>query len=304
MDNQSFPRISLKPFFSLFFPNVEIEIHSRQFYEKLFNRLAWDLAMWEPSQVISGQSENFTQKKVFFELDIEDEGPAPTTNAYGMGSATPFGLELEIGRGNVKLNCRESNIGTGPTINLDLAGFNLLFGAKYLSGIADHLFISAHDLQITHKLESDPEETVWLYSTEARSHSIESHSENPVIAIAVKIENEETTRSLAHFTVGIALDDLSVRFRVIEPGLAPWDHVGLVFKIEEELPVGYTPPAYITSLHLQLNKVQIDYRPIYLPTSSLLCIESFFISTILRPNSDKGKGCSIDKSKPWGCEHH
>ena len=145
--------------------------------------------MWEPSQVISGQSENFTQKKVFFELDIEDEGPAPTTNAYGMGSATPFGLELEIGRGNVKLNCRESNIGTGPTINLDLAGFNLLFGAKYLSGIADHLFISAHDLQITHKLESDPEETVWLYSTEARSHSIESHSENPVIAIAVKIEN-------------------------------------------------------------------------------------------------------------------
>ena len=109
-----------------------------------------------------------------------------------------------------------------------------------------------------------------------------------MIAIAVKIENEETTRSLAHFTVGIALDDLSVRFRVIEPGLAPWDHVGLVFKIEEELPVGYTPPAYITSLHLQLNKVQIDYRPIYLPTSSLLCIESFFISTILRPNSDKG----------------
>lgn len=123
--------------------------------------------MWEPSQVISGQSENFSQKKVFFELDIEDEGPAPVTNAYGMGSATPFGLELEIGRGNVKLNCRESNIGTGPTINLDLAGFNLLFGAKYLSGIADHLFISAHDLQITHKLESDPEETVWLYSTEA-----------------------------------------------------------------------------------------------------------------------------------------
>ena len=156
----------MKPFFSLFFPNVEIEIHSRQFYEKLFNRLAWDLAMWEPSQVISGQSENFSQKKVFFELDIEDEGPAPVPNAYGMGSATPFGLELEIGRGNVKLNCRESNIGTGPTINLDLAGFNLLFGAKYLSGIADHLFISAHDLQITHKLESDPEETVWLYSTE------------------------------------------------------------------------------------------------------------------------------------------
>ena len=157
----------MKLFISLFFPNVEIEIHSRQFYEKLFNRLAWDLAMWEPSQVISGQSENFSQKKVFFELDIEDEGPAPVTNAYGMGSATPFGLELEIGRGNVKLNCRESNIGTGPTINLDLAGFNLLFGAKYLSGIADHLFISAHDLQITHKLESDPEETVWLYSTEA-----------------------------------------------------------------------------------------------------------------------------------------
>ena len=31
------------------FPHVEIELLSNKFYEKLFNRLAWDLAMWEPS---------------------------------------------------------------------------------------------------------------------------------------------------------------------------------------------------------------------------------------------------------------
>ena len=60
--------------------------------------------------------------------------------------------------------------------------------------------------------------------------------------------------------MGIALEELTLRFRLIEPGLAPWDHVALLFKIEEELPAGYTPPAYVTSLHLQLNHIQVDYR--------------------------------------------
>ena len=30
-------------------PHVEIQLMSNKFYEKLYNRLAWDLAMWEPS---------------------------------------------------------------------------------------------------------------------------------------------------------------------------------------------------------------------------------------------------------------
>ena len=72
----------------LSFPRVEIEIPSNRFYEKLFNRLAWDLAMWEPSTNLSPQAVE-PPKKVFFELD-ED---APETGIqFGAGKTTPMAL--------------------------------------------------------------------------------------------------------------------------------------------------------------------------------------------------------------------
>ena len=101
------------------------------------------------------------------------------------------------------------------------------------------------------------DDLVWLYSTQPYSSIA---PESPLLAVSLKIENEELTRALAHFTVGIALSQVSIRFRLMEPGMAPWDHAAVIFKIEEELPIGYTPPAYVTDLHFQLNRVQIDYR--------------------------------------------
>ena len=267
-----------RTFVELDFPIVEIEMHSRQFYEKFFNRIAWDLAMWQPSQL--APSVETPTKQVFFDCDGIDQTP---TN-YGLGSSTDFALELVIGRGLVKLNCRESHEMNHPVVTAQLAKFNLFFAAKYLSGPADYLYIAAHDLEVKHRSQSMGEDLVWLYATQPYNSIA---AESPLLAVSLKIENEELTRSLAHFTVGIALSQVSVRFRLMEPGMAPWDHAAVIFKIEEELPIGYTPPAYITDLHFQLNRVQIDYRPLHLPTSSLLCIESFMLSTMLRPNSEK-----------------
>ena len=209
--------------------------------------------MWEPSQL--APSVETPTKQVFFDCDGENSTP---TN-YGLGSSTDFALELVIGRGTVKLNCRESHELNHPIVTAELAKFDLLFAAKYLSGPADYLYIATHGLEVRHRAQSMGEDLVWLYSTQPYS-SISA--EAPLLAVSLKIENEELTRSLAHFTVGIALDEVSVRFRLMEPGMAPWDHAAVVFKIEEELPIGYTPPAYITDLHLQLNRVQIDYRQV------------------------------------------
>ena len=52
-----------KTFIELDFPVVEIELHSRQFYEAFFNRIAWDLAMWEPSQLAPSGKRAFYSKK-------------------------------------------------------------------------------------------------------------------------------------------------------------------------------------------------------------------------------------------------
>ena len=108
-----------------------------------------------------------------------------------------------------------------------------------------------------------------------------------MLALSLKIENEEVSRSLAHFTVAICVSNTSIRFRFVQPGQAPWEHLAILFDVKEELPIGYEPPAYITSLHVELSQVYIDYRPLYLPTAALLSVKSFLISTILRPGSNK-----------------
>ena len=86
-------------------------------------------------------------KQVFFDCDGVDQTP---TN-YGLGSSTDFALQLIIGRGTVKLNCRESHEMNHPVVTANLAQFNLLFAAKYLSGPADYLYIGAHDLEVRHR---------------------------------------------------------------------------------------------------------------------------------------------------------
>jgi len=97
--------------------------------------------MWEPTN-LTGSEQPEAKQVQFFELDNEygsgDTGA--TGNNYGTGSATGFGLELEIGTGNIKLNCRESTYGQGPIINLDIINFTLFFAAKYLRKLINIYF--------------------------------------------------------------------------------------------------------------------------------------------------------------------
>ena len=83
--------------------------------------------MWEPTNLSHNSQES--KQVQFFELDNEYE---VGESNYGSGNATNLGLELEIGNGQIKLNCRESTYGRGPQINLDIREFTLLFAAKYL----------------------------------------------------------------------------------------------------------------------------------------------------------------------------
>ena len=46
---------------------------------------------------------------------------------------------------------------------------------------------------------------------------------------------------------------------MVKLGQAPWEHLAILFNVEEELPVGYEPPAYITSLHVSLKDIFLDY---------------------------------------------
>lgn len=159
-------------------PHVEIEVLSNKFYEKLFNRVAWDLAMWEPSTNVGAKGGMDPPRKVFFEMTDDDDDIPPTCRSpddsdiglsYGIGQTTPIGIELQIGSGEILLHCRETAYGSGPTVSIDLTGFELLFSAKFLSGIADYLYIAAKTLAIKHRGDNCPEFTPWVYAKSARN---------------------------------------------------------------------------------------------------------------------------------------
>ena len=133
------------------------------------------------------------------------------------------------------LHCRQSKYGPGPVVNLTLSGFELLFAAKFLSGIADYLYIATQSLAIRHRGENQADYTQWVYPkscSASRRFGYQSttypEDSDPMLALAVKIENEEVSRALAHFTVAVCVSNLAVRFRFVEAGQAPWDHLAWV----------------------------------------------------------------------------
>jgi autophagy-related protein 2 len=285
-------------FVKLSFPKVRIDLLSNKFYEKLFNRLAWDLAMWKPVTVAS-PAEVHAPRQVFFDLDTdEDDGELPPVHRSNKGTPlpgttqpTPIAIELDIEDGEVVLNCRQTNNSPGPEIHIDISSFKLIFAGKYLSGVADYIYISAQTLTIKHRPDQCAEFTAWVYPKfEEKSGYFHRHRESeneadPMIKISLKLENEEDERRLAHYTVAVGLSNTSVRYRMVKPGQAPWEHLGVLFNVQEELPVGYEPPAYVTSLHVSLKDIFLDYRPLYTSECAILSIDSFTLSTVLRPNS-------------------
>ena len=105
-----------------------------------------------------------------------------------------------------------------------------------IPGIADYLYISTQSLAIRHRGENQADYTQWVYPKsclasrrfggyQSTSYQEDSH---PMLALALKIENEEVSRALAHFTVAVCVSNLAVRFRFVEPGQAPWDHLARV----------------------------------------------------------------------------
>jgi hypothetical protein len=148
--------------------------------------------------------------------DDEEGSKAEEEDYFGIGQTTPFAIELQIGRGEVKLQCRETSYSSGPSVEITLAEFELIFAAKFLTGISDYLYICAQTLNITHRGDNCHEFTPWVYA-KTSSHrfnprgSAMDEESDPMLSLSVKIENEEISRSLAHFTVAISLSNTTGR---------------------------------------------------------------------------------------------
>ncbi|KAH0620382.1 hypothetical protein JD844_020772 [Phrynosoma platyrhinos] len=96
-------------------------------------------------------------------------------------------------------------------------------------------------------------------------------------------EEESLSRTpsdgVGEFLVAVGLRGATVQHRVLPSGLSWHEQILYFLNISDEPVLGYNPPASVTTFHVHLWSCALNYRPLFLPTRSLLTVETFSISS-------------------------
>uniref|UniRef100_A0A7N8WN19 Autophagy related 2B n=1 Tax=Mastacembelus armatus TaxID=205130 RepID=A0A7N8WN19_9TELE len=292
----------------LCFPNVQLALPSKAFYEKLHNRINNDLLLWEPTAPspvetvesmpygvglsVASQLINTYPKDSFSQFhSAGPEGKAVNNIIYGFTLGQHFFCEkedktvLKNKHGEFWLEVKNS----------------VLFSVTQYEGYKDQHYICFHTSSICmyHQGVVDGGTSVsdiklpcstrphWLEPTIYLSETSPERSSTPsegiglearsMVSVAVKISspNSECTE----FLVAIGVRGATLQHRVVPAGLGWYDQIVDFLNVSDEPVLGYAPPTSVTTLHLHLWSCSLDYRPLYMPIRSLLIVETFSISS-------------------------
>uniref|UniRef100_A0A665UX36 Autophagy related 2B n=1 Tax=Echeneis naucrates TaxID=173247 RepID=A0A665UX36_ECHNA len=240
----------------LCFPNVQLALPSKSFYEKLHNRINNDLLLWEPtapspvetvesmpygvglsvaSQLINTYSkDNFSQFR-----STGPDGEAPKTQSKN--SQSLFSVILSVNHGLVALQTNKED----KTVLKNKHGEfwmevknTVLFSVTQYEGYKDQHYICFHTSSIC--MYHQGKQTALI------NYKFMLSFENQTLLILLPIYVQQIVDFL---------------------------------NVSDEPVLGYAPPTYVTTLHLHLWSCSLDYRPLHLPLRSLLIVETFSISS-------------------------
>uniref|UniRef100_A0A665UX69 Autophagy related 2B n=1 Tax=Echeneis naucrates TaxID=173247 RepID=A0A665UX69_ECHNA len=244
----------------LCFPNVQLALPSKSFYEKLHNRINNDLLLWEPtapspvetvesmpygvglsvaSQLINTYSkDNFSQFR-----STGPDGEAPKTQSKN--SQSLFSVILSVNHGLVALQTNKED----KTVLKNKHGEfwmevknTVLFSVTQYEGYKDQHYICFH-----------------------------------TSSICMYHQGKQT--ALINYKFMLFMLGATLQHRVVPPSLGWYDQIVDFLNVSDEPVLGYAPPTYVTTLHLHLWSCSLDYRPLHLPLRSLLIVETFSISS-------------------------
>uniref|UniRef100_A0A8D2J6L1 Autophagy related 2B n=1 Tax=Varanus komodoensis TaxID=61221 RepID=A0A8D2J6L1_VARKO len=92
-------------------------------------------------------------------------------------------------------------------------------------------------------------------------------------------EQDEQFICKLEFLVAVGVRGATLQHRVLPSGLSWYEQILYFLNISDEPVLGYNPPASITTFHVHLWSCALNYRPLFLPTRSLLTVETFSISS-------------------------
>uniref|UniRef100_A0A4X2K127 Autophagy related 2B n=1 Tax=Vombatus ursinus TaxID=29139 RepID=A0A4X2K127_VOMUR len=100
-----------------------------------------------------------------------------------------------------------------------------------------------------------------------------------MLSVAVKIQSDKSEMNTKEFLIAVGLKGATLQHKVLPSGLSWHEQILYFMNISDEPVLGYNPPASFTTFHVHLWSCALDYRPLYLPTRSLLTVETFSISS-------------------------
>ncbi|XP_047677677.1 autophagy-related protein 2 homolog B isoform X1 [Tachysurus fulvidraco] len=331
----------------LSFPNVQISLPNKTFYEKLNNRINNDLLLWEPtapspvetvenmpyggglsvaSQLINTYSkESFSQ---FRSLGPEEDESGseeetlpyytPTELGYrnmkkrknkmqSKNSQSLFSFLLSVNHGLISLQTEAKQSDKGVLKNkhgefwMEVKN-GVVFGVTQYEGYKDQHYVCFHTSAISlyHQGTVEGDVPVWdvklpcrtrphwlepvLYICESaaeRASPSEGLNVEPqsMLSLALKISSQSVERNVKEILLAVGVRGATFQHRVVPTSLGWYDQIVDFLNVTDEPVLGYTPPSYLTTLHLHLWSCSLDYRPLYLPVRSLLTVETFSISS-------------------------
>ncbi|KAF7704373.1 hypothetical protein HF521_021445 [Silurus meridionalis] len=331
----------------LSFPNVQISLPNKAFYEKLHNRINNDLLLWEPtapspvetvesmpyggglsvaSQLISTYNkDNFSQFRSLGPEEDESGSEEETLPYYtpaelgyrnmkkrknkmqSKNSQSLFSLLLSVNHCLVAVHTEAKQSDKSVLENkhgefwMELKN-GVVFSVTQYEGYKDQHYVCFHTSAIClyHQGTVEGDVSVWdvklpcrtrphwlepvLYVCESAAEraspseglNMEPHS---MLSLALKISSQSAERNVKEFLIAIGVRAATFQHRVVPSTLGWYDQIVDFLNVTDEPVLGYTPPSYLTTLHLHLWSCSLDYRPLYLPVRSLLTVETFSISS-------------------------
>uniref|UniRef100_A0AAR2KGX6 Autophagy related 2B n=1 Tax=Pygocentrus nattereri TaxID=42514 RepID=A0AAR2KGX6_PYGNA len=296
----------------LSFPNVQLSLPNKAFYEKLHNRINNDLLLWEPtapspvetvenmpygmglsvaSQLISTYSkDSFSQ---FRSTGLE--GKYLRNNSQSL-----FSILLSVNHCLVSLHTEAKVSENDSVLNNKHGEFwmelknGVVFNVTQYEGYKDQHYVCFHTSSICLYHHVDGDVPVWDVKLPCRTrphwlepavYACESMAEraspsgglsvepHSMLALALKISSHNTERNVKEFLIAVGVRGATLQHRVVPSSLVDF------LNVSDEPVLGYTPPSSVTTLHLHLWSCSLDYRPLYLPLRSLLTVETFSISS-------------------------
>uniref|UniRef100_A0A8C2ENF5 Autophagy related 2B n=1 Tax=Cyprinus carpio TaxID=7962 RepID=A0A8C2ENF5_CYPCA len=266
----------------LFFPNVQLALPNKDFYEKLHNRINNDLLLWEPT----APSPVETVENIPYGVGLSVA--SQLINTYSKDSFSQFRSAGPEGKQHFpfcsleyftsSLNEHDDNT-VLPKKHGEFwmeVKNGTLFGVTQHEGYKDQHYVCFHTSQacLYHHGKQKNVFVIPGYIIVNCGHtSIYFSVYHFFNIIKIKIYFWCLFYNIMEFLIAIGMRGVTLEHRVVPSSLVDF------LNVSDEPVLGYSPPSSVSTLHLHLWSCSLDYRPLYLPVRSLLTVETFSISS-------------------------